>query len=90
MDRLSLAGTVICLTVVAVILINAAILMFVQRRRPGASELEALRRLGQGLQNPTGRDQAQLEELSRRVAQLSRGGSRPPPAGGSEGKQDGG
>jgi hypothetical protein len=60
---------VLCLTFLAVIAINALILAMFRRNRP-FGELEALRKLAQSARNPTAKDAAQLEELSRLVAKF--------------------
>lgn len=60
---------VLCLTFLAVILINALILAMFRRNRP-IGELEALRKLAQSARNPIAKDTAQMEELARLVAEF--------------------
>jgi hypothetical protein len=69
MSELTQAGIVILLTVLGVLLLNAAILIMVRGRRPG-SEIEVMRRLGSAARQPFAKSDSQFEELSRLVKDL--------------------
>lgn len=65
------AGLVITLTLAAVLLINALIILGLRNRTPSSgSETRAWRSAGQTLQSPFQREQPQLDELARRLAEL--------------------
>lgn len=69
MNDVTQAGIVILLTVLGVLLFNAAILIMIRGRRPG-SEIEVMRRLGSAARQPFANSDAQFEELSRLVKDL--------------------
>lgn len=65
------AGLVITLTLAAVILINALIILGLRNRTPiTGKETRAWRNIGQSLKSPFRGEQAQLDELARRLAEL--------------------
>lgn len=69
MNEATQAGIVILLTVLGVVLLNAAILIMIRGRKPD-SEIEVMRRLGSAARQPFAKSDAQFEELSRLVKEL--------------------
>ena len=70
MSEVTQAGIVILLTVLGVLLLNATILIMVRGRKSG-SEIEVMRRLGSAARKPFAKSDAQFDELSRLVKELS-------------------
>ncbi|GAB4399122.1 MAG: hypothetical protein OHK0052_22430 [Anaerolineales bacterium] len=65
------AGLVITLTLAAVVLINVLIILGLRNRAPASGkETRAWRSAGESLKSPFNREQAQLDELARRLAEL--------------------
>lgn len=69
MSDFTQAGIIILLTVLGVLLLNAAILIMIRGRKSG-SEIEVMRRLGSAARKPFAQSEAQFEELSRLVKEL--------------------
>ena len=69
MSEFTQAGIIILLTVLGVVLFNAAILIMIRGRKPG-SEIEVMRRLGSAARQPFAKSDSQFEELSRLVKEL--------------------
>lgn len=65
------AGIVIAVTLIAVVLFNALIILGLRYRAPATGkEMRAWHSAGKALKSPFHREQAQLDELARRLAEL--------------------
>jgi hypothetical protein len=78
---------VVCLTALIVVGINATLFVMLRRGKE-AGQVELLRRAAQRARRPWGQEEADLAELSRRVAEL-RGRSEPVEGAGGRNRDDG-